>query len=185
MNFAYLDTRALIESVFHDPRPEPLEPLPQELNEQWKNFEKTLGTFKQEYATTRRDLVMKMGELHEKNRDLEILRPVSESVRDSGLKAMVESVIDNYESEHGVADLTRQCRELLGTANEMVRVLKDTTPERYAKFTCFVCMDRLIDMFIDPCGHVICETCFRSTRDQTKCPGCRGNVHGMKKIFPL
>jgi len=185
MNFAYLDARALIESVLQEPHPEPIEPAEVALDERWQNFEKVLGSFKQEYAVIRRDLVGATAELHEKKRDIGIVKPVVDTVRDSDLKGLLESVLDNYESEQGIVALTQQCRELLGKANEMSRVLKDTSPERYAKFTCFVCMDRLVDLFIDPCGHVICDACFRNTRERTKCPGCRGAIHGVKKIFPL
>jgi len=185
MNFAYLDARALIESVLQEPHPEPIEPVEFELDERWQDFEKVLGTFKQEYAVVRRDLVSTTGELNERKRDVGIVKPVVENVRDPDLKDLLESVLDNYESEKGTAALTQQCRELLGKANEMARVLKDTHLERYAKFTCFVCMDRLVDLFIDPCGHVICDTCWASTRNRRECPGCRGTIHGIKKIFPL
>jgi hypothetical protein len=185
MNFAYLDARALIESVLQEPHPEPIEPIEVELDERWQNFEKILGTFKHEYAVVRRDLVSTTAELNDTKRDVGIVKPVVENVRDPDLKDLLENVLDKYESEKGTAALTQQCRELLGKANGMARILKDTACERYAKFTCFVCMDRLVDLFIDPCGHVMCDACFRNTRDRVKCPGCRGSVHGVKRIFPL
>lgn len=182
MNFAYLDARSIIESVLQE-APEPLEPVPCELDERWKQFEGILARFKNEFAQTRREYAMKMAELNETRQDISAMRRSIETLTNQDLKMCIESVLDNHESEKGAAALTQQCRELLGRTNEMQRVLRDTSSERYAKFTCFVCMDRLVDVFIDPCGHVMCERCWALTRDKTVCPGCRQRTLGARKIF--
>lgn len=185
MNFAYLDARAMIENMLHEPEA-PLNPLPCELSGEWKEFEETLGRFKLEYAKKRRELTSKMAELEEKSQDVKLLRNTSDSFTNPDLKVMVSSLIDSYESEEGISALTLQCRELLGETNEMQRVMINTMSERYASFTCFICTERLVDLFIDPCGHVVCTPCWaRSGSRSHNCPGCRTQVRNVKKIFTM
>jgi hypothetical protein len=185
MNFAYLDARALLESVLQEPEA-PLNPVPWELADEWKEFEETLSHYKSEYARKRRELSTKMAELEEKRKDVKLLKSTIDGFTDTGLKAMVDSLVDKYESDEGISALTLQCRELLGVTNEMQRVLINTMAERYAAFTCFICTERLIDLFIDPCGHVVCSPCWaRSGARSANCPGCRTQVRAVKKIYTM
>jgi hypothetical protein len=164
----------------------PLNPVPCELSSEWKEFEETLGKFKFELAKKRREYSIKMGELDEKTIDLKILKSTADSFTNPDLKAMLASLIDSYESEEGTAALTLQCRELLGEVNEMQRVLINTQPERYAAFTCFICTERLVDSFVDPCGHVVCAPCWNRSGARTSvCPGCRTQVRAVRKIFTM
>jgi hypothetical protein len=180
MNFAYLDSRELLERNI-----EALEPIPCELDDKWKNFEQELYKYKTELATARRDLKVATSELEFKRSDITDMRSMIEGVTNQRLKDSLVEVVDKHESEEGVAALTEQCRELMGKIDEMKKVLRDTNAERYAAFTCFVCMDRLVNLFIDPCGHLICDYCASMTVNKHECPGCRGAVRDRKKIFTL
>jgi len=186
MNFAYLDARAIIENMLHEPEA-PMNPVPCELPAEWKEFEETLGRFKLEYAKKRRELATKMAELEEKSQDVKLLKNTCDGFANPDLKVMVSSLIDSYESEEGISALTLQCRELFGETNEMQRVMINTMSERYASFTCFICTERLVDLFIDPCGHVVCSPCWARSggRSTAGCPGCRTQVRNVKKIFTM
>jgi len=184
MNFTYLDPRDLLERVLQPPT-EPLEPIPCELDETWKNFEKELSKYKRDLAATRRDLAMATAQLAIKREDILHMRSVIDGMTNPRLKESLEKVVDKHEVEEGIEALTLQCRELMGVAHEMQKVLKDTDAERYASFTCFVCMDRLVDTFLDPCGHVMCGPCWVRTVNKRECPGCRGAIRDTKKIFTL
>jgi hypothetical protein len=184
MNFAYLDARDLLASILHEPEI-PLNPLSCELSPEWKAFEETLGSFKLEYSRKHRELAEKTAEREEKTADLKMLKSTIESFANQDLKTMVTCLIDSYESEEGISALTLQCRELMGEVDAMQRVLVNTMPERYARFTCFICTERLIDLFIDPCGHVVCSICWERSGARPKCPGCRTQVRGVKKIFTM
>jgi hypothetical protein len=156
-----------------------------ELGESWKAFEKDLGKFKRELARVRRDMQIKSAELNELYKSIQMAKLIADNIPSEGLKTQLSYVIDSYESEEGADALTQQCGELKGQFEAMKKVLENTNAERYEKFTCFICQDRLIDLFIDPCGHVVCEHCWVQTRDKTKCPGCRTVIHGSKKIFTI
>jgi archaellum component FlaC len=187
--FAYLDpTQAFLEltmgSLINQERVN-VETIPCELDESWKNFEKDLGKFKREFAKVKRDLGIKTNEVDKIHQSTEMAKMLADRIHSDDLKAKILSIIDSYESEEGIHALTQQCGKLKGQYEEMEKVLQNTDAERYAKFICFVCMDRGIDLFFDPCGHVICESCWASTRDKRACPGCRTVLLGAKKIYTI
>jgi predicted nuclease with TOPRIM domain len=184
MNFAYLDAAGLLENLTR-PQPEPIVPLPCELDETWKDFEKTLGEFKSEFVKVRAELTRSTAVLNEKKEELSVLKMMLDNVSSSNLKERLEEMIQEYEESEQVPDLTVKCAMLAGRAEAMKKVLMDTNSERYGKFTCFVCMDRLVDLFIEPCGHVICERCWIRTPNKEQCPGCRARTMGAKKIFTM
>jgi len=196
MAFSYIDpSQAMLEAtlealsgfapVVRQPRPPEVPTIPCELDESWKDFEKELGVFKRKFAKEKRDLCIKLSELEELQKSAQISKLIIESVPSEDLKARLVSVVDNYESESGIVALTQQCGELKGKVEEMETVLQNTEAERYAKFLCFICQDRLIDLFIDPCGHTVCATCWTSTRMKRTCPGCRTDIQGVKRIFSM
>ena len=185
MNFAYLDARSLLETVLSPHGPEPVQAIPCELGPEWEEFGKELGRFKSEYVKTRAEATVNLAALHEKQEEMNVLRMMIENVNSSDLKEKLEDILSNHESEEGISTLTQQCGELKGKLEAMKKVLLDTGAERYGKFTCFVCMDRLVDLFIEPCGHVICDACWVRTTNKVQCPGCRVRMEGVKKIFTM
>ncbi len=184
MNFAYLAEYVLAEPDV------PITPAPCELNTEWKNFEKELSKFKTEFAVAQRDLALAKMELLQKREDITHLNAALGCLSNPELKVSIENIIENYEIDSGINDLVGRCEELAGRVEEMRKVLKDTDAARYASFTCFVCMERPIDLFLDPCGHVICERCWSRTPRREgfsvpDCPGCRSRVRNAHKIFTL
>ena len=197
MEFAYIDpTHALLEltrgnfaPIFNDLVPQvDVIPEPCELDESWKNFEKDLSNFKLKFKKTSLELETQLSEMRILEKSSQISKMIIENVESPDLKAKLVEVIDSYESEKGLHTLTQQCGKLKGEVEAMRQVLTDTNAERYAQFTCFICMERNIELFIDPCGHVVCDYCWTQTRDKRKCPGCRTTLigaTGVKKIFTI
>ena len=196
MSFAYIDpSQAILEMTleamggFAPLAPRARNPdvptIPCELSPEWIDFEKELGNFKRLFSKEKRDLMTKLSELEELQKSAQISKLIIDTVPSESLKAKLVSVVDNYESESGIVALTQQCGEIKGRVEEMEKVLQDTEAERYAKFICLICQDRLIDLFIDPCGHTVCTTCWMNTRVKHTCPGCRGDIHAVKKIFNM
>ena len=128
---------------------------------------------------------MNLAALNEKHEEMNVLRMLIDNVNSQDLKEKLEDILDKHESEEGISTLAQQCGELKGRLEAMKKVLLNTNAERYDKFTCFVCMERLVDLFIEPCGHVICERCWLRTTDKSSCPGCRARTQGAKKIFTM
>ena len=184
MNFAYLDAASMLESLIR-PVPEPIPITPCELDESWREFEQDLGEFKMKYVGARADLAVATSRLREKREELNVLKMMLENVSSDNLKERLASMIDDYEEDEKIKELTDKCAILGGQVEAMKKVLTDTNADRYGKFTCFVCMDRLVDVFIDPCGHVICDRCWMRTPNKNQCPGCRNPAPVAKKIFTM
>jgi lipopolysaccharide biosynthesis regulator YciM len=185
MNFAYLDARSLLETVIGGPSPEPVQAIPCDLGPTWAEFGEELHKFKMEFTKIRAQVTVNLAALNEKQEEMNVLRMMIDNVNSPDLKEKLEDIISKHESEEGISTLTQQCGELKGKMEAMKKVLMDTGAERYGKFTCFVCMDRLVDLFIEPCGHVICDACFARTTNKVQCPGCRVRMEGVKKIFTM
>lgn len=188
MNYAFIDARSLIESALGVPMQTtkvPVTVIPCELDQEWKDFEETLGNFKSKYAEARVEQGKTSAELTEKIEEISYLEMMLETIHAPGLKDRIKSMVEDYHQEEGIEELKVKAGEAAGKVEAMKAVLASTNAERYAKFTCFVCMDQLVDLFIEPCGHVICEPCWRQTRDHTRCPGCRVRCEGAKKIFTM
>lgn len=182
MNFAYLD---VLESILQPIGTEHPPAVPYTLDEGWNNFEIELGNRKMEASKAIVEQSILFKEYSTKKEDVNALKMMLDNVKSEGLKDTISQMIDNYESREGIPALALQCGEGAGKVDAMKKVLTNTNLERYAKFTCFVCMDRLVDLCYDPCGHVICETCFVRTRVKTVCPGCRTPVQTARKIYSM
>jgi len=185
MNFAYIDPAGLLTELLRAPPPDAVPPVPCELDERWTEFEKALGEFKNEFAKGQVELVQSLSALNEKKEEINVLRMMFDNISSTELKEKLADLIQQYESDEGIDALIQQCGEVRGRVEAQKKVLSDTNVERYAKFTCFVCMDRLVDLFFDPCGHVICDGCWSRTHNKRDCPGCRTRLGGVKKIFSM
>lgn len=185
MNFAYIDPGGLLSDLLRVHAAETIHAIPCELDESWKTFETRLGDFKMELAKNQVELVRSFTILNEKQEEINVLKMMIDNVSSTKLKDTLNNLVDNLESEEGISALIQQCGEMKGKVEAQKKVLDDTNAERYAKFTCFVCMDRLVDIFFDPCGHVACEPCWARTQNKRDCPGCRVRIQGVKKIFTM
>ena len=183
MNFAYIDARSIFESMLAPPVDPPPPAIPYTLPEHWGAFEDQLGNYKSEFIKARADLTKNVAALAKKKEEMNVLKMMLENVESTSLKERLVTMLDDYEHEEGIGELTQKCGEAAGKVEAMKKVLLDTHADKYAKFTCFVCMDRFVDLFIDPCGHVICDACWIRTTNKTTCPGCRTRVDAAKKIF--
>jgi hypothetical protein len=184
MNYAFIDARSLLESALQPTRVA-ISVVPCELDQEWKDFEETLGNFKTKYIEARSEQNQTSTELTEKMEEISYLEMIVETVRSPGLKERIESIIQEYQTGEGIEELKKKAGEVAGRVEAMKKVLVETNAEKYGKFMCFVCMDKLVDLFIEPCGHVICEPCWVRTRDHTTCPGCRVHCEGAKRIFSM
>jgi hypothetical protein len=185
MNFAYIDPAGLLSELLRAPAPDAVPPVPCELDERWSAFEKTLGEFKNEFAKGQVELVQSLSALNEKKEEINVLRMLLDNINSEDLKEKIDNLIQQYESDEGIDALIQQCGEVRGRVEAQKKVLSGTNADRYAQFTCFVCMDRLVDLFFDPCGHVICDGCWSRTQNKRDCPGCRTRLGAVKKIFTM
>lgn len=195
MQFAYLDDAIPIESMIGSllqdlrlPRSAEDTGAPEvELSNEWTEFKQTLFQFQQEYARTRKEASDVDYDVKHKITELSTLRNMASIFTDgSDLKVRVSDMIQQFEIDNDIPGLTSRLAELRGTAAAQRGVLEGTNAEAQVKFQCFVCMDRYVDLCLDPCGHVLCNTCWsRLPTTDRRCPGCRSAPRKAIKIFTL
>jgi len=198
MQFAYLDDAAgsavdlmvgtLLHSLQHHRtvtrEQTPSDDVPEvELPNEWSEFKNTLHTFQKEYIQTTRGIRETEQQLVSKKKKLDTLKKFADTFEEGPYKEEATQLVRRFEHDENIDDLEDDLASLKGTARAMKDVLENTNLEQAMKFQCFVCMDKEIDTFLDPCGHVICTGCWQRN-NSTSCPGCRTRVTP-KRIFTL
>lgn len=198
MQFAYLDDAAgsavdlmvgtLLHSLQHhrntrEQVPESDDVPDVDLSNEWKEFKKTLQSFQKEYMQTTCTIREKEQELSSTRKKLETLRKFADTFDEGPYKEEATELVNKFEQGENIEELEDEVSMLKGTARAMKGVLENTNLEQAMKFQCFVCMDKEIDTFLDPCGHVICTRCWQRN-NSSSCPGCRTRVTP-KRVFTL
>ena len=94
----------------------------------------------------------------------------------------MRDLVNQFDEDEGLSTLAESVRAKIKKLVGMKRVFELCADcDIASKYTCFLCLDRTIDTFINPCGHVICEPCASRTRNL--CPFCRSTVHRFEKMF--
>jgi len=153
------------------------------LDDHWTEFEETLGRYKATYAAALGDFRKKEAHLLGLSTDITVMQNASSVVSDPDLQAELVDRVKTFAETSRVTELRDELAQLNGTLKAMEAVLMNTNARKYSQFTCSICMERLVDTFLDPCGHLACEQCLGRTRSPS-CPMCRTNVTGFKKMFP-
>jgi len=96
---------------------------------------------------------------------------------------MLKEVIEQFDRDECITEDAEKLKEkttkMLSIRN-VFSLCKDA--DVMSSYMCFVCLERPVTEFIDPCGHVICDHC--STRSALQvCPFCRGSVRQYRKMF--
>jgi hypothetical protein len=154
-----------------------------ELPAHWYEFEEALGTYKNEYKEKLNLFRLREQELVNLNGDLTILQNAASVIGTDDTKSDMDDIIKRFKETHEIEKLTRELTELKGELRAMETVLMNTNARKYSQFTCSICMERMVDTFIDPCGHLACETCLMRTRSNA-CPMCRTTVQATRHMFP-
>jgi len=154
-----------------------------ELSEDWNVFGEELANYQRKFALCLKELRDVEVELKRKNAELSALIEMEKKVLSRDLKASLQSIISDYQSNEKISEFEDTVKLLKGRCKSMKIVLENTNPEQMIKYQCFVCMDKGVDTFLDPCGHVLCSACWRRNRTNS-CPACR-NTAQPKKIYLL
>jgi hypothetical protein len=196
MQFSYLESGAdpldnlmgtLIQNIAHRMRgPATVDDVvPEvELPEDWKTFAETLSNYKLKYGVSLKELRDAEAELKRKKVELAALVEAEKLVESTGLKESLQIMIEEYKEDEKVTEYEESVKYLKGQCKAIKEVLENTNAEQMIKFQCFVCMERPVDTFMDPCGHLMCSTCWRrSSTTNPMCPGCRAQTRPKKMFF--
>lgn len=155
-----------------------------ELSDDWKNFAGTLSNYKMKYGVALKELRDTEAELKRKKAELGALIETEKFVESTGLKESLQCMIEDYKEEHKITEYEETVKYLKGQCKAIRDVLENTNANQMIMFQCFVCMERPVDTFLDPCGHLMCSTCWRrSSTTNPVCPGCRAQTRAKKMFF--
>jgi rubrerythrin len=96
----------------------------------------------------------------------------------------LENLITTFREEEKIDELETVLNEIDKKRAEyksIFRILKDV--ETHNIYCCFLCLERNVTIFVDPCGHLMCETC-QNKLGGSSCPFCRSSVKLFRKMFP-
>lgn len=173
MNMALL-TELISEAINPPPLVRSVYPqIPEvELPSKWLEFEEKLGEFKQEYKKTLLKLRESEKKLGNMINDISVIQNSVTAIQDPLMQSELAAFAERYKHEHGFDACEAETAQLAGTIRAMEYVLAQTNAKKYNQFMCSICMEHLVDTFLEPCGHVFCESCLIRTRNP-KCPTCR------------
>jgi hypothetical protein len=81
----------------------------------------------------------------------------------------LSAIIEQFQKEECVDDIKHDIQETTKRFQMLRRVLN--VSDIGEQYMCFTCLQRRVDTFLYPCGHVMCTICSVSIRDM--CPFCR------------
>lgn len=95
----------------------------------------------------------------------------------------LENLIATFRKEEKIDELETALNDIDKKRAEyksIFRILKDV--ETHNIYCCFLCLERNVTIFVDPCGHLMCETCEKKLSGSS-CPFCRTSVKLFRKMF--
>jgi hypothetical protein len=90
---------------------------------------------------------------------------------DNLLCGRLSELVADFEEHEQMDELKTRMSDQLAKFHSLRTVLNLNGPDHGEKYLCFTCLERPVDTFLDPCGHMACEQC--QYRFKTTCPFCR------------
>lgn len=94
----------------------------------------------------------------------------------------IKTLVQQFEEDEKITEIAKELKEKSERLLGMKKVFELCGEcDILSNYMCFLCLDRPVKIFIDPCGHVMCREC--SLRGISVCPFCRRNVSDFKTMF--
>ena len=94
----------------------------------------------------------------------------------------MRTMCDTFIKSEGIEDLKKDLensQKILRKFFKISSFAKDLNINN--DYMCFICLERGFDTMIEPCGHVICDSCSKGAIQQ--CPFCRADIRKFKKLI--
>lgn len=134
-----------------------------------------VADLKREYLALVEDVFHRHQEYTEKVNRLNKLKEILETIgpRSSDKYAdELRRLIDRFEEDERLEEFKMEMNDQLAKFHNLKAIVcMDDVGEKYM---CFTCLERSVEVFLDPCGHVSCTQC--QPRFGTSCPFCRVTV---------
>ena len=145
----------------------------------------TMENLKKDYLEVVPEVLIGYMNMHAKKEKASHMLSVLDKLGNKDVKyvEMLREVVEQFDRDECITEdaekLKEKTTEMISLRN-VFSLCKDA--DVMSSYMCFVCLERPVTEFIDPCGHVICEQC--SVRSALHvCPFCRGSVRQYRKMF--
>jgi hypothetical protein len=166
---------------------QPVETFPvahYDLGDSWNNLSKILTKFKLEFEKTKLQLSEKIQEYQNYKDDTRLMEMMCMNGKSESVKNHFSNLIKERISETN--KFVDECTRLTSKAEACRTILTGTDHDKFAKtFSCFACMERPISLFFDPCGHLICASCWTHIVNKINCPVCDQKISELKRIYSI
>jgi hypothetical protein len=145
----------------------------------------TIDSLKKDYLDVVSEVLTGYLNMHAKKEKASLMLSVLDKLGNKDVKyvGMLSEVVEQFDRDECITEdaekLKEKTIEMLSIRN-VFSLCKDA--DVMSNYMCFVCLERPVTEFIDPCGHVICEQCSKRSALHV-CPFCRGSVRQYRKMF--
>jgi hypothetical protein len=145
----------------------------------------SIEKLKKEYLDLVSEVLIGYMNIHAKKEKASHMLSVLDKLGNKDVKyvEMLREVVEQFDRDECITEDAEKLKEkttkMLSIRN-VFSLCKDA--DVMSNYMCFVCLERPVTEFIDPCGHVICEECSKRSALHV-CPFCRGSVRQYRKMF--
>jgi hypothetical protein len=131
-----------------------------------------VAELKREYIALVDDIFYRYQEYNDKVNRLNKLKEILETIGPDSVASYaddIERLIGKFEEDERLEEFKVAMNDQLAKFHNLKAIIcMDDVGEKYM---CFTCLERSVEVFLDPCGHVSCTQC--QPRFGTLCPFCR------------
>jgi hypothetical protein len=162
-----------------------LEVADEEVSE-YAQFLKDVTDFHTRYNNLKGEIIVAENDFIEINETYEKLVKMASTLQDD---TKMKELIEQYKVDFKYDEKKATIEKLKETRAMMTKVQAKLRWKPPISFKCFVCLENVVDTFLDPCGHATCTKCWEkhvhSRPSVHKCPGCRAIVNNPRRIYFL
>lgn len=165
-----------------------LEIADEEVSE-YAEFLKDVTDFHTKYNSLKGEIIIAENDFAEISETYEKLVKMISTLKNDNSESKMNELIEQYKIDFKYDEKKANLEKLRETRALMTKVQAKLKWKPPTSFKCFMCLENVVDTFLDPCGHAACAKCWEkhvhSRPSVHKCPGCRSTVNNARRIYFL
>lgn len=160
-----------------------------DLNHKFEDFKEFSGMIKDltDFRRQAREVTfrynMASATMNGLNAELLTIDTIKSYLPDQGWSEKVDELKKEYMGLSKFDEKNEELKQLKEQKEKIATIATEFKVEVSQSGLCCLCYEKPIGVFLDPCGHVCCDECFKNIRGIV-CPCCRSNFT-KKKIYLL
>lgn len=158
---------------------------------EYAEFIKSVSDFHTKYNNLKSDIIFAENELADIDDTYEKLTRIVSDLKNDNSESKLNEIIEQYKTDFNIVEKRTNLEKMREARALMTKVQTKLKWKPPVSFRCFVCLENVVDTFLDPCGHSVCGKCWekhvhsRPSIQNQRCPGCRAIVNNPRRIYFL